>query len=267
MDEVALRKSFDEDRLQQLLKEKKQPQRYQLLANDVLNEVQNHPVETMSRRIKALEIFTIGEYWDRKGQLSVVQDRSNTIVEPPEWLSDNLEVILHGTFRRLCVVALGWRWATHGAGRADRRQHSVDSVPYLLVTRSRCWSPRMPLDGVLPVSRPMLIGVSCRFVAPVEEPARAPMHHADAALFLPPVRMVPRSCLAGIDAGATRGWPVARVDEGALLLLDGAPAKRCRFRSVSGLWRRTTSAACGSFTSRRSCAQQRHLSHRKPLSA
>jgi hypothetical protein len=152
MDEADLRSSLEKDRLQKLLHEKNQAKRYQQLAPDVLNEAMNHPVETMSRRLKAFEIFMLGEYWSRQGQLCVVQEGSATVASPPSWLSDNLEVILHGTLLGVFVLSLlGWRWS-----HAWRSQGHIAAIafvwvplPYILSHAEPLLGPRLPFDGVL----------------------------------------------------------------------------------------------------------------------
>jgi len=152
MDEAALRSSLEDTRLQQLLKEKNQAKRYQSLANDVLYEANTRPIDTMSRRLKAFEIFALGEYWGRNGRLSVVHETSETIAPPPTWLADRLEVILHGTLLGVFVLSLlGWRWshAWRSQGRIAAIAFLWIPLPYVLSHAEPLLGPRLPLDGVL----------------------------------------------------------------------------------------------------------------------
>lgn len=151
-DEKKLRASLSEERLKELLSEPNQAKRYNALAKDVWEEVQDHPTETLTRRIQAALTYFLGERWFKQRQLALTQEKSDAIAEPPAWVSEHLETILQGTLLGLIVLGgLGWRFS-----HAWRRHGRIGAIavvwlplPYILSHAETLSGPRLPLDGVL----------------------------------------------------------------------------------------------------------------------
>ena len=152
LDETALRASLPEDRLKELLDEPNQARRYRLLADDVRQEIEDHPVETLSHRVTATLMFLLGERWFKDGKFSVLREPNDDIAAPPEWLADNAEIMLLAALLGMFGLALlGWRWSYPW-----RRQARVATIavlliplPYVLSHAENLSGPRLPLDGVL----------------------------------------------------------------------------------------------------------------------
>lgn len=149
---VDPRQSLPKDRLDELLAESKQPRRYNLLASDVCQEVQNYPAESLVRRIKAALTFLFGERWFKSGELALISEGGPKVADPPEWLRDNVEIMLQATLLGLLVLAFfGWRWSYPW-----RRYSRIGVIallwiplPYILSHAEAQSGPRLPLDGVL----------------------------------------------------------------------------------------------------------------------
>ena len=152
LDEATLRASLSEDRVKELLDERNQAKRYHHLADDVRHEIEDHPTETLSRRVTAALMFFLGERWFKERRLSIQREPSDDIAAPPEWLADNAEVMLLLALIGMFVLAfLGWRWS-----HPWRRQARVATIaalmiplPYVLSHAEHLSGPRLPLDGVL----------------------------------------------------------------------------------------------------------------------
>jgi 4-amino-4-deoxy-L-arabinose transferase-like glycosyltransferase len=126
-----------------------QPQRYAKLAPLVWEDVREHPVEAIQRRIRAGFYFFTGErfFTDRRLADRLVKDD-----EMPSWVAGSYETALNGTLLgMLALGVLGWR-LTHGW-----RETSAPAalavlwvvLPYVLGHAEGLSGPRLPLDGVL----------------------------------------------------------------------------------------------------------------------
>jgi hypothetical protein len=151
LDEQALRDSLSEARRKELLAESNQARRYDRLARDVLDEVQNDPVATLQRRLTAGEAFFLGQQWLTDRQLGVVQEGAD-VSAPPEMLRELFPLLLNASLVALFALAvLGWRWTFAWAWHA--RLATLAAVwlplPYILSHAEALSGPRLPLDGVL----------------------------------------------------------------------------------------------------------------------
>jgi 4-amino-4-deoxy-L-arabinose transferase-like glycosyltransferase len=150
-DEEKLRKSLPEERRKELLGEANQAKRYNALAQDVWNEVKDHPTETLTRRMHTTLVYFLSDRWLKRHELAVVND-DESVAAPPDWLHANLETILQGTLLGLfAFAAIGWRFS-----HAWRRYGRVGAIavvwlplPYILSHAESLSGPRLPLDGML----------------------------------------------------------------------------------------------------------------------
>lgn len=148
----ALRRTFSEERWNELLAERNQAKRYNSLAQDVWQEVKERPAATLSRRLQAGLVFLLGDRWFKQTQLAQVQAQGDAIAEPPVWLRDHVETILQGTLLGIFALALlGWRWSY-----SWRRYGGIGAIamlliplPYVISHAEILSGPRLPLDGVL----------------------------------------------------------------------------------------------------------------------
>jgi hypothetical protein len=152
LEETALRETLPEPRLKRLLDEPNQAKRYRNLADEVRDEIETHPKETLTRRIDAGLMFFLGERWFKDRRLSSLQEPGDSVTAPPDWLSDNAETILVGTLLATLVLALlGWRmshtWRRYG--RPATIAALCMPLPYVLSHAEYLSGPRLPLDGVL----------------------------------------------------------------------------------------------------------------------
>ncbi len=152
LDERTLRKALGNERLEAVLAETDQTQRYQMLAHDCWDEIQDHPKATLVRRIEATLTFFLGERWLRQREFARVVKDPEALAAIPDWLVDQIELILHAAFVLLLVLAfLGWRWS-----HAWRRQARIAALamvllplPIILSHAEAMSGPRLPLDAVL----------------------------------------------------------------------------------------------------------------------
>jgi hypothetical protein len=118
----------------------RQPDRYAALAGAVVDEVREHPVETVRRRIMAGLYFVFGEDLFSTGRLAEG--------EVPFWLRMSLFAAM---FLVPLLAVLGWRWSY--AWRKESMPLSLAllwvPLPYLLSHAEALSGPRLPLDGVL----------------------------------------------------------------------------------------------------------------------
>jgi 4-amino-4-deoxy-L-arabinose transferase-like glycosyltransferase len=152
LNEPALRLTLSEDRLKTLLEEPNQAKRYNQLANECWQEVQDHPTETLSRRINAALVFLLGERWFKQRQLGWMQEKTEGITAPPDWMHDHAETILQATLLSMFALALlGWRWsyAWRRYGRLATVAMLCVPLPYVLSHAEQLSGPRLPLDGVM----------------------------------------------------------------------------------------------------------------------
>jgi hypothetical protein len=127
-----------------------QADRYAKLAPVVVDEVVDHPAETLQRRLASGVGFFLGQRWleDR----SVVQTLAEPSEEQSDWLSQAMPVLLPGTLLGMIVLGgLGWRWSYGWRLAAMPTSLAVMWVPlpYLLSHSEALHGARLPLDGVL----------------------------------------------------------------------------------------------------------------------
>jgi 4-amino-4-deoxy-L-arabinose transferase-like glycosyltransferase len=149
MDERTLRSLLSDDRRKELV-DANQATRYNQLAAECWQEVQDHPQETLTRRINAALYFLFGESWFKERRLSLVHDEHADSM--PGWMRENAEIILQGTLLGMFVLALiGWRlshaWRRYG--RIATIAALCVPLPYVLGHAEYLSGPRLPLDGVL----------------------------------------------------------------------------------------------------------------------
>ena len=152
LDERTLRSLLPDDRRKALRDEPNQAKRYNQLAVECWQEAQDHPTETVSRRIDAGLIFLFGERWFKQHQLGSMQEDSESNPALPGWIREEAETILHGSLLGMFVLALlGWRWsyAWRRYGRMATIAALCVPLPYVLSHAEYLSGPRLPLDGVL----------------------------------------------------------------------------------------------------------------------
>ena len=152
LDERTMRKALDDARLDAVLAEPDQTRRYQMLADDVLEEIQDRPKATLVRRFEASIIYLLGERWLRQREFARVAKDPDVLASVPDWLVGELELILHAALALLLVLSfLGWRWS-----HAWRRETRIATLamlllplPFMLSHGEAMSGPRLPLDAVL----------------------------------------------------------------------------------------------------------------------
>jgi hypothetical protein len=152
LDEAALRGTLSDDRVKALLDEPSQAKRYDQLSVECCQEIQDHPAESLSRRINAALVFVLGERWFEQRRLGMMLEKADHVAEAPDRLRDHAETILHATLLAALILALlGWRWSY--SWRRYGRMASIAAVwvplPYVLSHAEYLSGPRLPLDGVL----------------------------------------------------------------------------------------------------------------------
>jgi 4-amino-4-deoxy-L-arabinose transferase-like glycosyltransferase len=152
LDESTLRASLSKNRLGELLGESNQARRYGTLGKDVLDEIRSDPVAAWGRRLQSAQAFLLGQIWhDHSLQLGVVQE-DDDVGTPPQWLSDNFELLLLASLVLLLTLAfLGWRWTYAWAWHCRMATLAAFWIPlpYVLSHAEFLSGPRLPLDGVL----------------------------------------------------------------------------------------------------------------------
>lgn len=152
LDPDAALASLPEERKKELRDEPNQARRYNMLARDVWDEIREHPTETIDRRIKALIAYFFGGNWIKDGRLSATVPSGDAVAPAPGWLTENVELVLHGWLVAMLVLALlGWRWSYpwRRQGRLAVIAALWLPLPYILSHAERLSGPRLPLDGVL----------------------------------------------------------------------------------------------------------------------
>jgi hypothetical protein len=145
--EVAL--ALGPERMQQLLKETNQPQRYRTLAEDAVRFVTKHPDQALRNRIQAGLYFLLGAAWFEELAPGASPGPETAV---PGWLRDSYPVIVQGTLLGMLVLALlGWRSTHVWRSRAGLATLALIFVPlpYVLGHAETLWGPRLPLDGLL----------------------------------------------------------------------------------------------------------------------
>ncbi len=152
LDERTMRKAFPAERLKEVLAETDETRRYQMLAYDCLDELQDRPKATLVRRIQATLAFFLGERWLRQRELARISGSGDEVGEAPDWLTDQIELILHSALISLLILAfLGWRWSY--VWRREMRIGTLALIllplPFILSHGEAMSGPRLPFDGVL----------------------------------------------------------------------------------------------------------------------
>jgi 4-amino-4-deoxy-L-arabinose transferase-like glycosyltransferase len=154
--EKKLEEALGTERLQTLRNESNQSKRYNMLAHDVLDEIQERPATTVRRRIAAAQYFLLGKAWfsdTNPSQTGRSPGRTPAASsELPEWLTDLYPLLIQASLLAMLTLGLlGWRW-TH-AWRRQVRLATLAALwiplPYMLSHGENLWGPRLPLDGVL----------------------------------------------------------------------------------------------------------------------
>jgi hypothetical protein len=127
-----------------------QPRRYARLGKEVLQEVRDHPAETLQRRLRATLMFFVGDRWLADG--TVAEPTSAGEGNMPEWLARWYPTVLQGTLLGLLLLAvLGWR-LSYG-WRFESMPAALAAIfvplPYILGHAGALSGSRLPLDGVL----------------------------------------------------------------------------------------------------------------------
>ena len=151
MDEKTARQALSGKRLEELLAEKNQAQRYTMLGKDMIEEVTNEPAKTVERRLWAGLYFVFGEAWFTEKKL-VLESTPPSPLDLPAWVENMVPGILQGSLLAMLLLGfLGWRW-TYGW----RKQSRIATLailwvplPYLLSHAEYLSGARLPLDGIL----------------------------------------------------------------------------------------------------------------------
>ncbi len=141
--------SLEPERLAELRAEESQPQRYQMLATDIVDYVNHHPVETIRTRINSTLFFFLGQQWFSGGQQGETSSASEHV---PDWLYENYALILNSVLLGMLLLGLlGWRWTA--AWRKDGGLAGLAAMwiplPYILSHAEYLWGPRLPMDGII----------------------------------------------------------------------------------------------------------------------
>jgi hypothetical protein len=154
MDEAAMLKAYasarDEEpgKVAEELSQLGQIQRYDLLGNEVIKQVQRDPAGALRHRLESGVCFVLGEkwlkdraFWEKMGAQEI----------GPHWLLDSLPVTFNGTMLAMILLGLlGWRWS-HAWPAATLPSLALIWVPlpYLLSHAEALHGPRLPIDGIL----------------------------------------------------------------------------------------------------------------------
>lgn len=147
--EQELRESLPPSRYNELIDEKNQARRYNMLAHDVIDSVTSDPKGTFDRRVLSTLAFLLGRSW-----LADVNHPLAEAVNPPDdWFTDHqAQTLLIGTL--VVVYFLGFvGWRVSMAWRRESRLAALAvfwvPLPYVLAHAEWLSGPRLPLDGVL----------------------------------------------------------------------------------------------------------------------
>lgn len=140
---------FETAKTEELQKVHGQPARYARLGKDVVEEVQQRPVQTIKRRLWSGLYFVFGQRWFSEGTLA---EQVSAETEPPAWLSENSVLVFQAVLLGMLLLTfLGWRWSY------GWRWESVPAalammwvpLPYILGHAGSLSGDRLPLDGVM----------------------------------------------------------------------------------------------------------------------
>ncbi|MGH7172790.1 MAG: hypothetical protein ACRELF_12785, partial [Gemmataceae bacterium] len=127
----------------------KRTQRDNEYAQQIRQEMYDHPPETVHRRLLAGLYFLFGERWFKTGRLA---EPTGSEEIPPTWLAWSYPLVLESALLILVPLGLlGWRWTY--AWRFSAMPSSLAMIwiplPYILSHAEALSGPRLPLDGVL----------------------------------------------------------------------------------------------------------------------
>jgi len=150
IDDRTLQANLDQQRLGKLLAESNQSRRYDMLSQEVLEEIVADPANTLARRLWAGLYFVFGKAWFDSHQLAL-HTTAGAERALPSWLEQSRDGILHGTLLAMVLFGLlGWRWSFPHRQRTQLAALAAIWVPlpYLLGHAEMLSGPRLPLDGV-----------------------------------------------------------------------------------------------------------------------
>jgi 4-amino-4-deoxy-L-arabinose transferase-like glycosyltransferase len=152
LDEQTMKSTLPAEQLDRIHAETNQAKRYEMLAPDLLNEVQSRPTETITRRFLSALAYFLGEHWLKQKEFSIRRPAGDDVGVIPEELANREESVLGGALLVLFALGcLGWRWSY--SWRVNSRLATIAAVwlplPYLLGHAEALSGPRLPLDGVL----------------------------------------------------------------------------------------------------------------------
>lgn len=127
----------------------RQPDRYQVLANKVVDEVKQQPLKTMHRRLTAIQVFLFGDSYLKDRTLAVQTEDGKR--DTPPWLLQSDEYVFQGVLLGMVVLTfLGWRWSYGWKDECVPAALAMMWVPlpYILGHAGALSSARLPLDGV-----------------------------------------------------------------------------------------------------------------------
>lgn len=135
-----------------LMREDNQAHRYKLLASHTLNEILNHPGETVNRRLRAGVVYAFGGAWVKNQRLALYQP--NPLEEPGEvreWVDSLIPGLLAGSLVLMILLGL-WGWRRSVWWGSEVRLALLAAIflplPYLLGHADNLVGPRLPLDGI-----------------------------------------------------------------------------------------------------------------------
>ena len=127
-----------------------QKARYDQLIEEVKTEVQDHPGETIRRRLLAMTYFWFGADWFKSGKGWETESMAG--IESKGMILGSADALLNGALLFMTVVGLlGWRWTSRFSQQAMPTSLALFwiPVPYILGHAAALVGPRLPLDGVL----------------------------------------------------------------------------------------------------------------------
>jgi len=149
----AMKDSLSAERKQELLEEKNQAKRYNMLGQDVLEEIRAHKQNTCTRRIQSLLKFLLGEGWSGDNPtMGRKVETGQDATAASDLVNDCAETALQGSWLFMMLFGfLGWRWSL--GWRQHCRLAALATIwlplPYILSHAGPLSGPRLPLDGVL----------------------------------------------------------------------------------------------------------------------
>ena len=163
LNEKQLQASLPPARYKELLAEKNQAVRYNMLAHDVYDSITSDPKRTCDLRVQATLAYLLGGRWfaESRGPVgkgaNIGQPTREVAdpVNPPvwDWFGDyQAQTLLIFTLLLLFVLSfVGWRLSMSWRHQSRLAALAVFWVPLpYVLSHAEAWSgPRLPLDGVL----------------------------------------------------------------------------------------------------------------------